>query len=77
MRPSTGVYGALDERTNQGIDAIDEAMKKAAKTFEWKKYPYAVHSFHNHTNRAIYNASSARLAWADALSWLDRHLSPP
>ena len=72
-----GVYGALDERTNQGIDAIDEAMKKAAKTFEWKKYPYAVHSFHNHTNRAIYNASSARLAWADALSWLDRHLSPP
>jgi carboxymethylenebutenolidase len=68
------VYGALDERTNQGIDAISEGMKKAAKTFEWKKYSYAVHSFHNHTNRAIYNAAAARQAWADALSWLDRHL---
>lgn len=69
-----GVYGALDERTNQGIAAIDEAMKKAAKTFEWNKYPYAVQSFHNHTNRAIYNAAAARRAWSDTLGWLDRHL---
>jgi len=68
------VYGALDERGNQGIEAIEATMKRAGKTFEWKKYPYAVHSFHNHTNRAIYNAASARLAWADALSWLDHHL---
>lgn len=68
------VYGALDERLNPGIEAIDEAMKKAGKTFEWNKYPYAVHSFHNHTNRAIYNAASARRAWSDTLSWLDRHL---
>jgi carboxymethylenebutenolidase len=68
------VYGALDERTNQGIDVIDEAMKKAGKSFEWKKYPYAVHSFHNHTNRGIYNAAAARAAWADVVSFLDRHL---
>jgi carboxymethylenebutenolidase len=69
-----GVYGALDEQINQGIDAVDGAMKKAGKTFDWKKYPYAVRSFHNHTNRAIYHGQSARYAWSDALSWLDRHL---
>jgi len=68
------VYGALDEPTNKGIAAIDEAMKKAAKTFAWNKYPYAVHSFHNHTNRAIYNAAAARRAWSDTLDWLDRRL---
>ena len=69
-----GVYGALDERTNQGIDAIGDAMKRAGKVFDWKKYPYAVHSFHNHTNRAIYNAAAARRAWADAVTWLDQYL---
>ena len=68
------VYGALDERINPGIDAITEAMKTAGKTFESKVYPYAVHAFHNHTNRAIYNAAAARMAWADALKWLDTHL---
>jgi carboxymethylenebutenolidase len=69
-----GVYGALDEQTNKGIDAIEDRMKRAGKTFAWKKYPYAVHSFHNHTNRGIYHGASARQAWADTLSWLDQHL---
>ena len=68
------VYGALDERINPGIEAITEAMKAAGKTFDSKVYPYAVHAFHNHTNRAIYNAAAARMAWSDALKWLDTHL---
>ena len=69
-----GVYGALDERINPGIEPITEAMKNAGKTFESKVYRYAVHAFHNHTNRAIYNAAAARMAWADAVRWLDTHL---
>jgi len=69
-----GVYGALDEKLNQGIDTIDRWMRQAGKAFEWKTYPYAVHSFHNHTNRAIYHGQSARYAWSDALTFLDKHL---
>ena len=69
-----GVYGALDEKLNQGIETIDRWMKQAGKTFEWKKYSYAVHSFHNHTNRAIYHGQSARYAWSDTLAFLDQHL---
>ncbi len=69
------VYGALDERINPGIEPITEAMKTAGKTFESKVYPYAVHAFHNHTNRAIYNAAAARMAWSDSLRWLDTHLN--
>ena len=68
------VYGPLDERINPGIEAITEAMKTAGKAFDSKVYPYAVHAFHNHTNRAIYNAAAARMAWSDALKWLDAHL---
>ena len=68
------VYGELDERINQGIPAITEAIKAAGTTHEMKVYPGAGHAFHNHTNAERYNASAATAAWADALAWLDKHL---
>ncbi len=68
------VYGELDERVNQGIPAISQALKDAGITHDSKVYPKAPHAFHNHTNADRYIADAATSAWADALTWLDRHL---
>lgn len=68
------VYGELDERINQGIPAITDALKAAGTTHDMKVYPQAQHAFHNHMSTERYNAGAAQEAWADALAWLDRHL---
>ena len=68
------VYGELDERINQGIPAITEALNSTDITHDMKVYPKAQHAFHNHTNAERYEAKAASDAWADALKWLDLHL---
>lgn len=68
------VYGELDERVNQGIPAIREALEKAGVTHDVKVYPNAPHAFHNHTNAERHQPEAAQQAWADALAWLDKHL---
>ena len=68
-----GVYGELDDRINQGIPAIREAVKDAGFTFDMKVYPQVPHGFHNPTGGG-YNAEVAKTAWTDALTWFDRHL---
>ena len=68
------VYGGNDERVNQGIPAMTEAVKAAGITHGSKVYPGAAHAFHNHTNSGSYNADAATEAWRDALEWFDRHL---
>lgn len=68
------VYGEQDERINQGISAITEALEQARVTHQTKIYPQAAHAFHNHTNAGRYQPDAARDAWADALAWLDKYL---
>ncbi len=69
------VYGGEDERINQGIPAIQDALKKAGVTHDMKVYPGAPHAFHNHTNAERYRPEAAKQAWNDALAWLDKYLN--
>jgi carboxymethylenebutenolidase len=67
------IYGENDARINAGIPAIEEAMKKNAKTFEKLIYPGAGHAFHNDTGRA-YNPQAAEDAWKRTLEWFARYV---
>ncbi|HZQ09577.1 MAG TPA: dienelactone hydrolase family protein, partial [Anaerolineae bacterium] len=42
-------YGALDQRIDAGIPAIEQAMKQNNKIFEYHVYPGANHAFNNDT----------------------------
>ncbi len=70
-----GVYGALDERVNAGIPAINKALHAANVTHVLKQYDGAGHSFMSHTSETSYVAEAAQAAWADALAWFDKYLT--
>ena len=72
--PVLGIYGEKDERITSGVPALEEAMKKHGKAFEYKIYPDAPHAFHNDTNPQRYHAESAKDAWSRTLDFFNRHL---
>lgn len=65
------IYGGNDERINQTIPAIEEAMKANNKIYEKVIYPGADHAFHNDTSPR-YNAQAAQDAWRRTLEWFAR-----
>lgn len=65
------IYGELDQRINQGIPAIEEAMQKKGKIYEKVIYPGADHAFHNDTG-SRYHPEAAWDAWKRTLDWFDR-----
>jgi carboxymethylenebutenolidase len=67
------LYGELDTRIDQGIPAIEAAMKQNNKTYEKIIYPNANHAFHNDTGQN-YNPEAAQDAWAKTLAWFDKYL---
>jgi carboxymethylenebutenolidase len=67
------IYAGNDQRINQGIPPIEEAMRAAGKTYEKVIYPGVEHAFHNDTG-SRYNAEAATDAWARMLDWLNRYL---
>lgn len=67
-------YAGLDERTNAGITAYEEALKKAGVTYEQYVYEGAQHAFHNDTSGARYNEAAAKLAWQRTLSFFEKYL---
>lgn len=67
------IYGGLDDRINQTIPAIEEAMKANNKVYEKMIYDGADHAFHNDTSTR-YNAEAARDAWTRALAWFEQYL---
>jgi carboxymethylenebutenolidase len=68
-----GIYGEDDQRINQGIPAIEEAMKTNNKTFEYIIYPGAGHAFHNDTG-SRYNPQAAQDAWGRTLDWFQKYV---
>jgi carboxymethylenebutenolidase len=68
-----GIYGELDQRINQGIPALREALQRAGVVHELVVYPGADHAFFNDTG-ARYHPQAARQAWERALDWLRRYL---
>jgi carboxymethylenebutenolidase len=67
------IYGELDQRINQGIPAIEEAMQQNGKIYEKVIYPNADHAFHNDTG-SRYNAEAAQDAWKRTLEWFGKYL---
>ncbi|NLG99135.1 MAG: dienelactone hydrolase family protein [Chloroflexi bacterium] len=72
--PVMAIYGELDQRINQGIPAIEEAMQQNNKVFEYHIYPNADHAFFNDTGQR-YNPEAARDAWARTLAWFGQYLA--
>jgi carboxymethylenebutenolidase len=70
------IYGELDQRINQGIPAIEEAMRQNNKIYEKVIYPNADHAFHNDTGPR-YNPEAARDAWGRTLDWFGRYVKSP
>jgi carboxymethylenebutenolidase len=68
-----GIYGELDQRINQGIPALREALQRAGVVYEIVVYPGADHAFFNDTGTR-YNPQAARQAWERALEWFRRYL---
>jgi carboxymethylenebutenolidase len=68
------IYGELDQRINQMIPPVEEAMIQNNKTFEKVIYPGADHAFHNDTSPR-YHPEAAQDAWQRTLDWFSRYLS--
>jgi len=69
-----GHYGGADERITSGVPKLEEAMKKYGKSFEYKIYAGAPHSFNNDTNDRSYRAEAAKEAWGRTLEFFKKHL---
>jgi carboxymethylenebutenolidase len=74
--PVLAFYAGEDERVNQGIPAIVEAMVKYKKDFAMKVYKGAQHAFFNE-NRPVYNRAVAEDAWELTIQFFNRHLKSP
>jgi carboxymethylenebutenolidase len=67
------IYAGRDERINQGIPAIEEAMAQNNKVYEKVIYPDVDHAFHNDTG-SRYAPVAAADAWARTLDWFERYV---
>ena len=67
--PILGLYGALDQRVNAGINPFAEAMQSAGKKFAFHIYDGAQHGFFN-DGRPAYDAFASRDAWVRTLEFL-------
>ncbi len=72
--PVLASYGEKDERITSGVPALEEAMKKHGKSFEYKIYPGAQHAFNNDTNPQRYSAEAAKDAWSRTLEFFKKNL---
>ena len=67
-------YAGIDEGTNKGIPAYEEALKKASIDYKMYMYEGAQHAFNNDTNPARYNKEAAQLAWQRTILFLKEKL---
>jgi carboxymethylenebutenolidase len=72
--PVLGHYGEADERITSGVPKLNEAMKKYGKSFEYKIYAGAPHSFNSDDNPRSYREEAAKEAWARTLEFFKKHL---
>ena len=67
------IYAGNDQRINQGIPPIEEAMLANGKIYEKVIYPNTDHAFHNDTGPR-YNAEAAQDAWSRTLAWFKQYV---
>jgi carboxymethylenebutenolidase len=68
------IYAGNDQRINQGIPPIEEAMKANNKVYEKVIYEGADHAFHNDTG-GRYKPEAAQDAWSRTLAWFRKYLA--
>jgi len=71
--PTIASYGALDTFVTPGEPALEAAMKKYGKPFDYKIYPGANHAFFNDTGPR-YNEAAAKDAWARVVGFYKQNL---
>ncbi|TAK21570.1 MAG: dienelactone hydrolase family protein [Chloroflexota bacterium] len=69
-----GIYAENDTRINASIPPLEEALKKAGKTYEIKVYPGVNHAFHNDTG-ASWSEKVSLDAWQATFAWFKKHLA--
>ncbi|HEX8463999.1 MAG TPA: dienelactone hydrolase family protein [Abditibacterium sp.] len=73
--PILGLYGETDTRITSLVPEVDQAMKAAGKSFEFKIYEGAGHAFFNDTSPDRFNAVAAADAWTRTLAFLRAKLA--
>jgi carboxymethylenebutenolidase len=66
-------YAELDERTNAGWPAFEDALKAAGKTYTVYIYPGTNHGFHNDTTPR-YDETQAKLAEERTIAFFNKYL---
>jgi len=66
-------YGGKDTRITSGEPAMQAAMQKYHKTFEYMIYPEASHAFNRDTGPS-YDPAAAKDAYSRSLAWLQKYL---
>ncbi len=72
--PVLGQYGGADDRITSGVPKLEEAMKRYGRSFEYKVYPGAPHSFNTDTSPRSYREEAAKEAWGRTLEFFKKHL---
>jgi len=72
--PVLGHYGGADDRITSGVPKLTDAMKQYGKSFEYKIYPGAPHSFNTDDNPRVYREDAAKEAWSKTLEFFKEHL---
>lgn len=67
-------YAGLDTRINAGIEAFEEALKKASVDYKIYMYEGAGHAFFNDTNESRYHKQAAELAWKRTVEFFNAKL---
>ncbi|GAI97841.1 unnamed protein product [marine sediment metagenome] len=66
-------YAGLDERINAGIEAFEEALRKASVEYRIYIYEGAGHAFFNDTG-SRYHKEASQLAWKRTISFFNEKL---
>ena len=67
-------YAALDEKSNEGLPALEIALKEAGARYTLYVYEGVNQSFFNDTVQSRFNARAADLAWARTVDFLKQSL---
>ncbi len=73
VAPVLGIYGGDDARITVNVPALDAAMKKYNKSFEYTIYPGSGHAFFNDTGTR-YDFEGSKDAWQRTLTFLQKYL---
>lgn len=67
-------YAALDQKTNEGLPALEEALREARARFTLHMYEGVNQGFFNDTVQSRFNARAADLAWQRTIDFFKQTL---